>query len=233
MSMIMRVARGTVPELERLAAAGGDETLPPAFVNLLSQRAAAFNNLPPEIIAQVVSSIETNPQLSRLGPQLIERLRSELTVVPPTREADGNGGADRQRPGAAARRPETLDLHKSWHVFHYLFTGRAAEGGTPPANLLMEGGREVGADQGYGPSRLIDPAETAAFARFVGSLTSAELVRRIDAPRMAELGIYCAGDGNNADAAEMQDDVELYFPRLQAHFRAAAESGQSTLVWLT
>src|SRR5262245_33464161 len=31
-----------------------------------------------------------------------------------------------------------LDLHKSWHVLHFLFTGEA-DGGTPPADALLGG----------------------------------------------------------------------------------------------
>jgi hypothetical protein len=64
------------------------------------------------------------------------------------------------RPGAQPDRPPVVDLHKSWHMFHFLFTGRA-EGGSPPGSLLMEGGEEVGEDLGYGPARLIGPADTA------------------------------------------------------------------------
>jgi hypothetical protein len=231
--MIMRVARGSTHELERLAESGGDDdTLPPAFANLLNRQRAAFVTLPPEVRAQLVTALEAHPQLRGLSPHVIESLRSGFTVVPPTIRGDGNGGADQPRPQATARQPDEVDLHKSWHVFHYLFTGRA-DGGTPPASLLLDGGRPVGADQGYGPGRLLDPAETAAFARFIGGLTSTELVRRINAPRMAALGIYCAGNGDSADAAELRDDVELYFPQLQAHFRAAATAGQATLVRLT
>jgi hypothetical protein len=54
----------------------------------------------------------------------------------------GMAGSTAPRGAAAPARPPVLDLHKSWHMFHFVFTGRA-QGGEPPGSLLMErrGGR--------------------------------------------------------------------------------------------
>jgi hypothetical protein len=234
MSMIMYVARGTVRELERQAESGGDDgSLPPAFERLLSRQQELFARLTPESRAQAAAVLQAYPQLRAVMPQLVERLEGRPTIVPRSDETDESDGAGGPATATATPEPETIDIHKSWHVLHFLFTGREAEGGTPPANFLLEGGREVGEDMGYGPAYLLSPAETAAVARFLGGLTVADLTRRIDAPRMAALGIYCAGEGSRADAEEMAEDVELYFPQLQAHFQAAAQAGQATLVWLS
>jgi hypothetical protein len=130
-----------------------------------------------------------------------------------------------------ADRSRILDLHKSWHVLHYLFTGEA-EGGAPPANALL-GGRALGEAMGHGPPRLHEPAATAAFARFLAPLTVAELQRRIDIARMSALGIYCAADENAGGAPDLSDDVEFYFPLLQEFVAAAAKSGNGMLVWLS
>jgi len=147
----------------------------------------------------------------------------------------GRGGASAAPPrapaGPAASRPPVVDLHKSWHMFHFVFTGLAS-GGTPPANLLMEGGAEIGEDLGYGPARLLDPATTAALAGFVAPLTVDELKRRLDGPRMAALSIYPAFDATDA-AQEYGDDVEHYFPLLREHLGAAAAGREATLVWLS
>lgn len=237
MSMIMRVARGNESALERLAGSGGgDGSLPPAFERLLSRQQELFARLTPESRAQAVAVLQAYPQLRAVMPQLVERLERPFTIVPRSSDAEDaheSDGAGETAAATAAPEPETIDIHKSWHVFHFLFTGRAAEGGSPPANFLVEGGREVGEDMGYGPARLFDTTATAVIARYLAGLGATVLVRRIDAPRMAELGIYCAGDGSRADAAEMRDDVEHYFPQLQAHFQAAAQAGEATLVWLT
>lgn len=142
-----------------------------------------------------------------------------------------------ERQIAAANAPgagdpgRVLDLHKSWHVLHFLFTGTAA-GGNPPANALM-GGREVGPDLGYGPPRLHEPAAAAAFARFLAPLTVDELLARIDFRRMRALGIYCCDDGDEGSAEEIGDDVAHYFPRLRGFVAEAAESGNGLLMWLS
>lgn len=129
-----------------------------------------------------------------------------------------------------ADRSRILDLHKSWHVLHYLFTG-AAEGGTPPADALLAG-RACGEDLGYGAPRLHEPAAIAAFARFLAPLTVAELQHRIDLARMRALGIYCCEEGGES-AAALGDDVEHYFPLLQEFVVAAAKTGNGMLVWLS
>lgn len=233
MSMIMRVARGSAGDLERLAEDGDDDGAPPVFASLLDSQRAAFANLSPERRAQLEAVLRGSPQIGAFAPRLIERLRSEPTTIPASAAANGGAAAGRREPAASAPRPETIDLHKSWHVLHFLFSGQAGEGGTPPSNYLMEGGREVGEDMGYGPGHLLDPAETAAFARFLAGLTVETLQQRIDAPRMASLGIYCANDGSAATARELADDVDNYFPALQSHLQAAAQAGQATLVWLS
>lgn len=134
------------------------------------------------------------------------------------------------RARAEAEPSRVLDLHKSWHVLHYLFTGQA-DGGTPPADALM-GGREFGADMGYGPPRVHEPAATTAFARFLAPLTVAELQRRIDLARMGDLGIYCCEDGDAGSADEINDDVAHYFPLLQDFVAGAAKDSNGLLVWL-
>jgi hypothetical protein len=134
-------------------------------------------------------------------------------------------------PAADADPERLLDLHKSWHVLHYLFTGEV-DGGTPPADALL-GGRELGDDMGYGPPRLHEPAAASAFARFLAPLTVAELQRRIDLPRMSALGIYCCEDGDDGSADEINEDVAHYFPLLQSFVAEAAKNGNGLLMWLS
>jgi len=96
----------------------------------------------------------------------------------------------------------------------------------------MEGGEEVGEDLGYGPARLIGPADTAAFANFIGALSVDELKARLDGPRMAALGIYPGFEAADA-VGEYADDVEHYFPKLRDHLAAAAAAREAVLVWLS
>ena len=226
MSMIMQIARGSEDGLERFAAASPDAgTLPSAFTTLQSSQQARFARMTPARRALFEAALLADPRFAALAPQLLARLRGEDADAPP-------GGIDAGSPATATvARPETLDLHKSWHVFHFLFTGQA-DAGSPPGNFLLVGGRAAGEDHGYGPARLFNATQTAVIARFTSALTMEGLIGRIDAQRMATLGIYCAEDGSSATASELADDVRHYFPKLQAHLQAAADAGEALLVAL-
>lgn len=127
---------------------------------------------------------------------------------------------------------EVLDLHKSWHMLHYVFTGSAWEGAAP-ANTLLLGGREVGEDMGYGPARIVSVAETSAFDAFLKGQTPEALERRIDISRMSSLGIYCAEGGEDADAAELVDDLGHYLPMLKSYVAEAADKRNGLVIWMS
>jgi hypothetical protein len=118
----------------------------------------------------------------------------------------------------------TLELDKSWHVLHFLFTGRQSHG-PMPASALLSGGRAVGEDLGYGPARALSAQETKAFAQFLAGETATALAGRIDVATMERLGIYSADD----DSA---DDVDHYFPQLQSYVGDAAKNGLGLLIWM-
>jgi hypothetical protein len=61
---------------------------------------------------------------------------------------------------------EALDLQKSWHMLHYLFTGSIDDMRSPAAALLS--GEELGEDIGYGPVRCMArkrPPNSHAFSK--------------------------------------------------------------------
>jgi len=191
-------------------------------------------------LRQVVGDLLTKAGAPRTGPSGGQVTAGDVATLLSSLgrgglSGGGRGGAGAAPPrapaGPAAGRPPVVDLHKSWHMFHFLFTGHAS-GGTPPANLLLEGGEEIGEDLGYGPARLLDPATTAALAGFVAPFTVDALKRRLDGPRMAALSIYPAFDATDA-TEEYGDDVEHYFPLLREHLAAAAAGREATLVWLS
>lgn len=197
-----------------------------------------------------IAAIKRNPgaaaSLAMTGAVGGARRPNLLRNIALLREGGGNGvlaspmlRQELERQIAAARAPgggagaprRVLDLHKSWHVLHFLFTGTAA-GGHPPAKALL-GGREVGADMGCGPPRLHEHAATVAFARFLAPLTAGELIGRVDLRRMRALGIYCCEDGDAASAEELHDDIAQFFPQLQSFVAAAARNGDGLLIWLS
>jgi hypothetical protein len=118
-----------------------------------------------------------------------------------------------------------LDLDKSWHLLHYLFTGSAWDGPLPAATLLS-GGREVGEDLGYGPARVLTPKETKEFAQYLGMQSETQLAKKINMPAMQRLDIYAA----DQDSA---DDLNHYFPQLKSYVSDAASKGQGLVIWMS
>jgi hypothetical protein len=248
MSMCLYIARGAEAELRELAEDA--ETL--CEMGLGSMGGGTFAALAQsagvpqsteEKLARIEALVAQQPHLRQALDQLLSRAGPQAANAFATAAAAGAGlgglgalfggmaGRAAPRPAAQPDRPPIVDLHKSWHMFHFLFTGHAA-GGSPPGSLLMEGGEEVGEDMGYGPARLIGPADTAAFANFVGALSVDELKARLDGPRMAALSTYPGFEAADA-VEEYADDIEHYFPKLRDHLAAAAAAREAMLVWLS
>lgn len=118
-----------------------------------------------------------------------------------------------------------LDLDKSWHMLHFLFTGRAWDGPMPAAALLT-GGREVGEDLGYGPARALSAKETQAFAQFLASQSEKSLAAKINVPHMQSMEIYSVDDDST-------EDLNHYFPQLKSYVADAAAKGQGLLIWMS
>ena len=90
---------------------------------------------------------------------------------------------------------------KAWHGLHYLLTGSSGESGLP-LGFLLEGGREVGEDMGYGSPRLFEPAEVQQLNTALAPITDDELWSRFDAEAMEAESIYpCIWDEEEEELA--------------------------------
>jgi hypothetical protein len=122
------------------------------------------------------------------------------------------------------------DLHKAWHVIHYILTG-TADGGTEPHCFLLQGGVELGAedlDDGYGPPRLLRPDEVRAFNDVLQPIGTPDALReRFDHRRMVAAGIYSL---NDEDEAEDLEFTAHYLGGLRSFIEGAAAAGQGVLV---
>ncbi|HEY3812971.1 MAG TPA: DUF1877 family protein [Caulobacteraceae bacterium] len=162
--------------------------------------------------------------LARMPPEQQEIVKARLAAVRAQLEAQG---------GAAAPSPQTqgleppLDLHKSWHLLHYVFSGRVDDA-PPPEGELM-GGEAMGQDLGYGPPHLHDVAATRTFADFLAAQTVDALQARIDLDKMDDIYVY----GGLDDEEEIRDDLEHFFPRLRDYVVAMADKGYGLLIWLS
>ena len=127
-----------------------------------------------------------------------------------------------------------LDLEKSWHILHYVFTGDVGPVSSDGDALLS--GEDVGDDMGYGPPRLYDPERTKAFADFLGRQTLEELQARLNYAAMMAAGVYGLpmGQGSQTEFEDgIRREVASYFPQLRDYVTAMASKGNGLLMWLT
>ena len=135
-----------------------------------------------------------------------------------------------------AAQGEHLNLDKAWHGLHYLLTGMTWAGEEPNCYLLA-GGTQVGNEQehdvfGYGPARVLAPAQVAAFSAAVAALTRDEIRRRYNPAEMTSLDIY----PNVWDRPEEETDNRAFLTasaaELRGFLRRAAAAQQAIIIYM-
>ena len=158
---------------------------------------------------------------------------AELARQPDRLRATARGG-QHQRPAYGATsgaRTDVLGLRQSWQVLHGLLAGSPWEG-PRPANTLMAGGREIGADLGGGQPRLASAAETVAFAQYVAPLCPYRLRDCVDRRRVARTRFYAAESGECPELEDLRDCVVRDLPKLKAYLGRAANGSHGLLMWM-
>lgn len=209
MSMICSLLGLAPAQVARLRA---DPSLAPAVIDVLNGE--AYWTFLGKLLAR---------QPADQRPQLERQMKEALARVARARERlTGFGSLE-----------ESLNLDKSWHVLHYVFTGGV--GGEPlPAGALLAGD-EVGPDVGYGPARLLGEAAVRQFSDFLNAANLEHLRDRVDLVRMTQLGIYGIpfGPGPRVDyERELRDWVTSMFPPLKSYVAKMAQLGYGLLIWL-
>lgn len=125
--------------------------------------------------------------------------------------------------------PISFDLDKSWHLIHFLLTGEAW-GGEGPLGKVVLGGQEVaGTDAGYGPFRLLNPAEVREGAVALASLDSTSIWARFDAVKANAAQIYPQGwVGDDMEREYICQNYE----GLRQFYVASAASGDALLLYI-
>ena len=131
---------------------------------------------------------------------------------------------------ASGSRGSSLSLEKAWHGLHYLLTGSAAEGGLP-LGFLLEGGEEVGDDDGYGPPRIFSPEEVEQIDTALAAVSDDALWSRFDPDEMSSEGVY--PECWDEDEDELREEYLSYFHEMKKVVKNARTSGKSLLVSLT
>jgi hypothetical protein len=124
-----------------------------------------------------------------------------------------------------------LSLEKSWHGLHFVFT-RTAWDGEPPLNFLVSGGVPVGdEDVGYGPARLLEPADVNSLNEALAEFSQADFDLNFDRTGLLDAEIY--PQIWNEPWEELKEEYGGYLQQLKAFVQRATESGQALLIAIT
>lgn len=218
--------------------------------NLLAVSPAQMRALhaTPSLVKDLVSVAQSDSRdasftemMSRLPPdrrQAAEERKAALMQQPAFKAANAEADAARTRLAAFLPTERPLDLDKSWHILHYVLTGRTGfEGADGPGEALL-GGENIGPDLfGYGPARVLDVEATETYATFLQAQNESVLHSRINHGEMMRLQIYGVpwGAGNVPDfEAQMHEiDIGTYFPKLRDYVIATAAKRNGLLVWIS
>ncbi|MFF5081861.1 YfbM family protein [Actinoplanes sp. NPDC000266] len=124
--------------------------------------------------------------------------------------------------------PGQIDLDKSWHGLHYLLTGTTWDI-TEGAGSALLGGAVVGDDNGYGPPRLLRPAEVRLVAEALTAVTTGALRARWDPSALSRAEIY----PDAWDPTDFDTYLEPNFTTLRDFYLAAAAENQAVLIAIT
>jgi hypothetical protein len=144
-------------------------------------------------------------------------------------------GARKPRPARKKSAPiesadmgEELDLEKAWHGIHFLLCGSAGESPETLGTAVL-GGKELGADLGYGPARYLEAADVKEIASALKRVTAEELGARFNAAALDEAKVYPGGWGADEDRREWLLEG---FAELRSFCESAAENGFGVLLYI-
>jgi hypothetical protein len=160
--------------------------------------------------------------------------RRAFEETPMQKDAEARRSAARTRLDPIGPFEQPLNLEKSWHMLHYLFTGDVLPAQSPGDALLT--GQDLGDDVGYGPARLQNEKVTQDFARFLQTLDEAVLQEAVNYREMSRAGVYATPGGPGSDAeyeAELRAEVASYFPRLRNYLVKITEKQGGLLIWVS
>jgi hypothetical protein len=122
-----------------------------------------------------------------------------------------------------------VNLDKAWHGIHFLLTGTAWTS-KPGAGQAVLGGREFGPDLGYGPARLLNPAEVKAIARALEGQSPDSLASRFDVSAMEREDIYPTIW--QREGREALQYLLHYYAALRSFYSKAAANGSGVVIVL-
>jgi hypothetical protein len=127
--------------------------------------------------------------------------------------------------------PHYVDVDKSWHCIHFMLAGDAGMG-PDPSSWAFFAGEVVGEDVGYGPARILQPAQVQSIASALSSIGLSDFKARYSPSAMQAANVYlsdmCVRDGDEA-----LDYIAGNYQTLVAFYRGAAERGEGAVLWVS
>lgn len=122
-----------------------------------------------------------------------------------------------------------LSIGSDWQAIHFLLTGDPWAGGPPFANAVL-GGEALGdEDLGYGPARFLTPAEVAAVAEALQTVSVEELLERFDPGSLNAAEVY---PGGWDDGAEGRQALAAHYGDVRDLFANAAAHGDGMILYI-
>jgi hypothetical protein len=181
--------------------------------------------------------VHRDEMMKRMSPEQKRASKAryrEFEATPAVREASARIAEARARLAGIGPFEPALNLAKSWHMLHYLFTGHIDDSSAPGNALLT--GEPIGEDVGYGPARLHNETATREFGRFLETVDVARLQARVNLGEMKRLRVYAMPSGPGPEAEyerELRAEVTHYFPLLRDYVARMSEKHHGLLTWVS
>jgi len=127
--------------------------------------------------------------------------------------------------------PNCMDIDKSWHCLHFMLTGTAAPG-TSPLSWAILGGEDCGDDVGYGPPRVLTPAQVHQIVDALAAIDEPAFRASFDPQAMADADIYL-GEAALAEGQEFLDYLVDQYLQVAELYRTAAARDDGVILWLS
>ena len=185
-----------------------------------------------------------NLSLFGLSASLTEALLADSQVateilIPPDRDAQ-MAAIGFNIPRTVDERPEeTLKLHKDWHLMHAFYAGDLApargsgiEAGWPDT-FLLQGGRTLAGENGYGPDRLLTASEVGDVDAFLSGIQFEDTLVALTEDALRASDIYVYGGENGVSLQETRETARIVHQEIVDFFRRCATGSHTCLLMLT
>jgi Domain of unknown function (DUF1877) len=144
-------------------------------------------------------------------------------------KADASQFSDFFFDAVAQEAGDCIEFDKAWHALDFTLTnGPDSES----LELLMSNGEEIGEDLGYGPGRVINNAQVAAFHSALSNVSDEELRVRYDPAAMVTAAIYLS-DSLIEEGEGGWEYVAQGIPGLRKFVEKCAIDGSSVIIGIS